>query len=64
MGEEKIAEYPSGLLMAPPATQRAEASPLPFMGRDNKKPQAPLNPFLAAGREAGRPPGEAGRGVL
>lgn len=62
LGEEKIAEYPSGLLMAPPATQRAEASPLPFTGRENKKPQAALNRSWQQRERLGGPPGRLGVG--
>lgn len=61
--KKKIAEYPSGRLMVPPATQRAGPGSVLSAGRNNKKPEAPINLFLRGGR-VGKPRGEAGRGVL
>lgn len=60
---KEVADYSSGLLTAPPATQRAQPSPLPFLGRNNRHLQTPGNRPSAIGREAARKPGEPGRGV-
>lgn len=48
--KKKIAEYPSGILMVPPATQRAGPGSLLSAGSNNKEPQTPINLFLH-GRE-------------
>lgn len=71
-GKKKIAEYPSGLLMAPPATHRAEAGPRLFVGRNNEKPQVPLTcpserggGWVDPGGRAWDPPPQSGQhGVL
>lgn len=52
--KKKIAEYPSGRLMVPPATQRAGPGSVLSAGRNNKKPEARINLFLRGGRVGSR----------
>lgn len=61
MGEKKIAEYPSGLLMVPPATQLGRS--LPSAGGSNKEPRTPIN-LLPTGGRGPRGARGGGHGVL